>query len=171
MRMVRERVVDFNEYAVTAWHVLNTSEYTEGSGSKQYEASFEARSDVIDCINSIGEETKAESSFGTKLSALETLLKIAKTILIAGDTLGREVRLEFQHESCLADIMVYVAQSMTPEEQRRAGAITDEKGSLAMKVHWVCDQAEGHCLSGFDGLRDVLALLTDAPDRGQETRP
>ncbi|KAI1110607.1 hypothetical protein F5Y14DRAFT_359109 [Nemania sp. NC0429] len=163
MRLVRELVINFDEYSRDAWHILNTSEYTEGSGSKQFEASFNARSDVVDCIEAIGRETHAESSYGTKLSALETLRKIAKTILLAGDTLGSEVRKEFQHESCLGDIMLRVAGSMTPEEQRRAGANTDAKGSLAAKLRWVCEQGEAYCLDGFSGLRDVLVLIGD-PD-------
>ncbi|GAW16888.1 hypothetical protein ANO14919_063340 [Xylariales sp. No.14919] len=155
-----ERVIDFSDFSRRAWHVLNTSEYTQGSGSKQYEASFEARSEVIGCIEAIGKEAAVDSSYGTKLSALETLRKIAKTILLAGDTLGREVRMEFQHETCLADIMVCIADSMTPDEQLRAGATADAKGSLAAKLEWVCDETAAHCLAGVEGLRHVLALLT-----------
>ncbi|KAI0977268.1 hypothetical protein F4678DRAFT_412361 [Xylaria arbuscula] len=167
LRRARERILDFSKYSVEVWHILNTSEYTEGSGSKQFEASFEARSDVVECIEAIGKETKNESSYGTKLSAVETLRKIAKTILLTGDTLGREVRMEFQHESCLADIMVRIVRSMTPDEQRRAGANTDAKGSLASKVRWVCDEAESYCLEGFYGLHDVLALI-GAPGSNNE---
>ncbi|KAI1197619.1 hypothetical protein F5X97DRAFT_333874 [Nemania serpens] len=164
-QMMRERVINFDEYSRSAWNILNTSEYTEGSGSNQFEASFEARSDVVACIEAIGKETHAESSYGTKLSALETLRKIAKTILLADDTLGSEVRKEFQHESCLADTMMCVVGSMTPEERRRAGANTDAKGSLATKLRWVCDEAEAYCLDGFRGLRDVLVLI-GGPDVG-----
>ncbi|KAI0096025.1 hypothetical protein GGR51DRAFT_544455 [Nemania sp. FL0031] len=159
MQIIQTQVIDFDEYSKEAWHILNTSSYTEGSGSKQFEASFDARSDVIACIDAIGEETPPESSYGTKLSAIETLRKIAKTILLAEDTLGSEVRKAFQDETCLGDIMVRIAESMTPEEQRRAGAKTDAKGSLATKLRWVCDEAKSYCLGGFDGLRDVLALI------------
>ncbi|KAJ8119647.1 hypothetical protein O1611_g10562 [Lasiodiplodia mahajangana] len=159
MQIVQARVINFDSYSKEAWHILNTSSYTEGSGSKQFEASFDARSDVVACINSIGDETHPQSSYGTKLSAIETLRKIAKTILLAEDTLGSEVRKEFQHETCLSDIMLRVAESMSPEEQRCAGANTDAKGSLATKLRWVCDEAKSYCLEGFDGLRDVLALI------------
>ncbi|KAI1121428.1 hypothetical protein F5Y10DRAFT_101892 [Nemania abortiva] len=159
VQMMQARVIDFDTYSKTAWHILNTSGYTEGSGSEQFEASFDARADIVECINDIGKETHAESSYGTKLSALETLRKIAKTILLADDTLGSEVRKEFQHETCLADVMERIVGSMTPEEQRRAGANTDAKGSLATKLRWVCDEAESYCLEGFDGLRHVLSRI------------
>lgn len=167
MRMIQERVINFDQYSRDAWHILNTSEYTEGRGSEQFEASFDAYSDVVACIEAIGKETHVQGSYGTKLSALETLRKIAKTILLAGDTLGSEVRRQFQHESCLADTMMRIARSMTAEEQRRAGANTDEKGSLAAKLRWVCDEANGYCIEGLSSLRDVLVLI-GGPDKPDE---
>ncbi|KAI1424436.1 hypothetical protein F5Y12DRAFT_715383 [Xylaria sp. FL1777] len=171
MRMMRERVIDFSDYSAQAWHLLNTSEYTRGSGSRQFEASFAARSDLIECIMAIGMGTSPECPYETKLSALETLREIAETVLLAGDTLGSEVRKEFQHETCLAHIMVALVITMTPEEQRRAGAHSDAKGTLATKIRWVCDQAQAHCLEGFSRLRDVLPLFAGAPDNANEPRP
>ncbi|KAI1312933.1 hypothetical protein F5Y03DRAFT_339760 [Xylaria venustula] len=159
-KIARERIINFSSHSVHVWHVLNTSEYTKGRGSKQFEASFDTCSDVVGYFETIGKQTKNESSYGTKLSALETLRKIAKTILLTGDVLGHEVRKEFQHESCLVDIMVRIVRSMTPDEQRRAGASTDAKDSLESKVRWVCDEAESYCLEGFYGLRDVLAFIS-----------
>lgn len=160
VQALRTRVIDFDQYSKDAWNILNTSEYTEGRGSEQYEAAFDACADLVACIESIEEETSAESSYGTKLGALETLCKIAKMVLLAGDTLGREVRMGFQHETCLADTMVRIVESMTPEEQRRAGANSDAKGSLRKKLRWVCDEADAYCLGGFD-LRHVLALIEE----------
>ncbi|RYC61651.1 hypothetical protein CHU98_g4569 [Xylaria longipes] len=152
MRTRRSVVLDFDGYSKEAWHVLNTSSYTEGSGSKQYNSSWEAKSEVCDCITAIGEQTRAESSYGTKLSALETLRKIARTVLLADDTLGHEVRKQFQEDSCIADEMLRIAQSMSPEEQLRAGATSDEKGSLAEKswIFFAVDQGRpGETSEGY----------------------
>ncbi|KAI3319257.1 hypothetical protein HD806DRAFT_509476 [Xylariaceae sp. AK1471] len=168
MRMIQARVINFDHYSKDAWHVLNTSEYCDLRGSKQFEAAYEAFTEVESCINAIGEETHPESPYGTKLSALETLRKIAKTVILADDTLGHEVRNEFQHNDCLAVAMLRIVRSMTVEEQRRAGATADEKGSLAAKVRWVCDQAKSYCLEGLDGLDDVLALLIGEPVGSEE---
>ncbi|KAI8625027.1 hypothetical protein F5Y19DRAFT_280159 [Xylariaceae sp. FL1651] len=159
MRVFRESVIDFDSYSKDAWHVLNTSAYTRGRGSRQFEAAADAFSEVSACVEAIGQQTHPMSSYETKLSAVTTLRKIAKTVLLAGDTLGREIRVMFQDDDCLADTMLAIVQSMTSEEQRRAGATADEKGSLADKVRWVCDKAESYCINGFDMLNDVLALL------------
>ncbi|KAH8158319.1 hypothetical protein CIB48_g9926 [Xylaria polymorpha] len=159
MDLRRNHVVDFDQYSKAAWHVLNTSDYTRGSGSKQYNASWDAKSEVQECITTIAEETHADSSYGTKLSALGTLRKIYKTVLLAGDTLGREVRMQFQNENCIADEMLRIVQLMSPGEQLRAGATTDAKGSLAEKVRWVCDEADANCMQGSEDLHVVLGLL------------
>ncbi|KAI0438985.1 hypothetical protein F4803DRAFT_532865 [Xylaria telfairii] len=169
----RQQVLDFDQYSKEAWHVLNTSEYTRGSGSKQYHASWDAKSEVQECITAIGKQTLAESSYGTKLSALETLRKIAKTVLLAGDTLGREVRQQFQDENCIADEMLRIVQLMSPGEQLRAGATADAKGSLAEKVRWVCNKMDAYCMQGSEDLHVVLDLLLgkSAEIGGQHTAP
>ncbi|KAI0468900.1 hypothetical protein F4859DRAFT_489373 [Xylaria cf. heliscus] len=159
MHARRYSVLNFDGYSKEAWHVLNTSSYTHGSGSKQYDCAWDAMSEVQGCITAIGEQTHAESSYGTKLNALETLRKIAKTVLLADDTLGYEVRKRFQETSCIADEMLRIVQLMSPEEQLRAGDTSDTKGSLAEKVRWVCDEADAHCILGSEDLYAVLDLL------------
>ncbi|KAK3314595.1 hypothetical protein B0H66DRAFT_563204 [Apodospora peruviana] len=82
------RVINFDHLSKSVWHTLNTSWYTQLSSSKQYEASLDAYNDVTKCIESIRKKTPpTTSAYGTKLSALETLRKIAKTVLLSnGDT-------------------------------------------------------------------------------------
>lgn len=155
-----EEDIDFDHYSKKAWHVLNTSSYTRGSGSEQYDASFDAFSDIVSYIDAIGAEAVDESSFWTKVNALETLRKIAKTILLVNDTLGHEVRKQFQHDGCLPYLMLEIVQSMTTQEQRSAGASTDSKGSLTEKVRWVHKEAKGYCLEGVDAFGEVLSFLS-----------
>ncbi|KAJ2971801.1 hypothetical protein NUW58_g4348 [Xylaria curta] len=67
--------------------------------------------------------------------------------------------------------MVGIVRSMTPEEQRWAGASTDEDGSLVNKLAWVCDKADAHVLEGLSGLREALDLLTGTPNSVAEPEP
>ncbi|KAI0204098.1 hypothetical protein F4808DRAFT_368797 [Astrocystis sublimbata] len=153
----RTRVLNFDCYSKSAWHTLNTSSYTKLSGTQQWDASFEATSELEECVRAIGEMTFDESSYGTKLSALETLRKIAKTVLLADDTLGHEVR--NQMDSTIADEMLRIVESMSREEQLRAGANADSKGSLAEKMQWVYDAAKANCVLEPEILYEVLELL------------
>jgi len=160
-------VIDFDQYSKSAWHTLNTSHYSNLSSSKQYEASWDAFGEVTGCINAIRKKATAQCSYGTKLSALETLRKIAKTILVGTNTLGHEVRKQFQSDDCLIDAMREIAQSMTPEERLRAGANNlDNKGTLLSKLEWVQSEADGYCIEGLD-VSDVVALLRGDPEEAE----
>lgn len=154
-------MIDFEGYSKRVWHILYTSTYTHVSSSQQYELSYDAFREIDSCITSIRDQTHELSSFGTKLSALETLRKIAKSVLLATDTLGYEIRKTLQYESSLGDAILDIAESMTPEELSRAGSTTDAQGSLKEKICWVSNEAEGLCLDGLNGFGDVFALLTD----------
>ncbi|KAK5659484.1 hypothetical protein OQA88_685 [Cercophora sp. LCS_1] len=158
---VSTAVLDFDHYSKSAWRTLNTSHYTRLSSSKQYDASFDAFEEILECITSIQRQTmgNTKSSYGTKLSALETLRKIAKTVLLGDDTLGHEVRKQFQWESALADAMLEITTSMTPEERLRAGANDDGKGALVDKLEWVHAEAGAYCIEGLE-VGKVVALLS-----------
>ncbi|KAJ8130701.1 hypothetical protein O1611_g2924 [Lasiodiplodia mahajangana] len=164
------RTVDlnFDSYSRVVWRVLNSSEYAKGSGSKQYDSAWDATDEVRGCIRAIANKTHPESSYGTKLSALKTLCKIAKTLLLAGNTLGSEVRKQFQTDSCLPDKMLRIAQLMSPQEQLRAGATSDAEGSLVDKVRWLCDEWDSYCLDGIESFDTVLDLLGGSSDASEE---
>ncbi|KAF2968344.1 hypothetical protein GQX73_g5226 [Xylaria multiplex] len=165
LRIQQQRVVNFDHFAVAAWHLLNTSSYTRLSSSKQFEMSSEVLSELRGCIESVSQETPNESSYGTKLNALEALRKIAKTILLsAGSTLSQEIRKEFQWESCLGDAMLRIAESMTNDELLRAGATADARSSLVDKMHWIHHKAKSSCLDGFAAVERVVELLGGPPE-------
>lgn len=152
-------MINFDQFSKSAWHSLNTSYYTKLSSSKQYDASFDAYSAVEDCVQAIRKQVKANSSYGTKLNALETLREIADTVLSAGDTLGREVRKEFQYDNCVVNAMLDIAEFMTPEERLKAGQNdADGKGTLLDKLDEVDGEAGGLCIEGLQ-VGGVTALL------------
>ncbi|KUI59171.1 hypothetical protein VP1G_06419 [Cytospora mali] len=97
-------VINFDGYSKSAWHALNDRKVLSLSGSHQYDAA----GDVYDSIC---------GPLGTKQSAIETLRKIAKTIILGEDTVGHEVRKELQCDSDIADIIIRILESMTPEEK------------------------------------------------------
>lgn len=114
----RAKVIDFDYYSKSAWKTINVT-YSRLSGSKQYEFSGEAASSVGKCIKEIGKDATDHASYGTKKNALETLRKIGKTIALADDTIGHEVRKQFQWETCLEKTMLRIAKSMTAEERAK----------------------------------------------------
>jgi hypothetical protein len=146
------KVIDFDHYSKSAWKVINVT-YGKLSGSRQYEASFQAVADVKRYIQAIGKDAPAHANFGTKKSALETLRKIGKTIALSTDVIGHEVRIEFQSESCLETTMLRIAKSMAEEE--RAKMLTDE---FQEKLEELEGLAEDHCI--FEKLEDVRLVLS-----------
>ena len=152
-------VTNFDHYSKSAWHALNDRELLSLSGSRQYTMAGDVYTDICDCVNAIDEMTKDDAPLGTKQNAIETLRKIAKTVILGEDTVGYEVRKELQHDSHISDIMIRVAESMTPEERLRTGRRGDAKGTLISKLEWVRDEAEGLCLKDSEGFSRVLELL------------
>lgn len=152
-------VTNFDHYSKSAWHALNDRELLRLSGSRQYTMAGDVYSDICDCVNAIDEMTKDDAPLGTKQNAIETLRKIAKTIILGEDTVGYEVRKELQDDSHISDIMIRIAESMTPEERLRTGRRADAKGTLISKLEWLRDEAEGHCLKDVEGFARVLELM------------
>lgn len=153
-------VTNFDHYSKSAWHALNDRELLALSGSRQYTMAGDVYSDICDCVNAIDEMTKDDAPLGTKQNAIETLRKIAKTVILGEDTVGYEVRKELQNDSHISDVMIRIAESMTPEERLRTGRRADDKGgTLISKLEWVRDEAEGHCLKDSEGFARVLELL------------
>ena len=87
---------------------------------------------MIACVERIARECAREASLGTKISALETLRKIAKSVCLAGDTLGCEVRKRCRCEACLEEGMLGVVKTVGGEERerylRRGGGGGEELG-------------------------------------------
>lgn len=106
---------------------------------------------MVDCIKAIGQQVKAVSSFETKVNALETLRKIAKTILLSNDILGHEVGKQFQSESVLVETSEAILEMMSPGDRVLAGNNVSEpgKGTLLDKMKWVRATADSHVIEGL----------------------
>jgi hypothetical protein len=163
----RAKVIDFDAYSKNVWRSLNPR--GRMSGSAQYEAAFDVASDIHYSINAIGDLAKPTSSYGTKLNAIETLRKIGKSIVLAGDTLGSEVIKQSQSDTILQDTILAILESMSPDERVKAGQNVSEPGkpNLADKMDWISDEYGGHCLDEEETFFRILSLLrTGEEDAG-----
>jgi hypothetical protein len=155
-----EYIMDFDQYSNKVYQLLRSTAYRDLRGGGSYGKALDAFDGVELCIKAIGDRTYDDSHYATKLNALERLRMIAETVLEVRDALGSQVRKQFQLENPLPGTMLRILRSMTPEEQRRAGANSDAKGSLTEKVRWVHEEAKGYCLMGVNALGEVLSLLS-----------
>ncbi|RYO82847.1 hypothetical protein DL762_006414 [Monosporascus cannonballus] len=133
--------INLDSYRKDAWHVLNSSDYTELSDSKQYDAARDA------------------CPLKTKQNALETIRKILKMMLLTCDTLGREVRKDLQWDADIPNVMIRILESMYAEDRIRVGSAADAKGSLAEKIQWILDEAVTYGLKELDSLDRVFELM------------
>ncbi|KAK7739777.1 hypothetical protein SLS53_005747 [Cytospora paraplurivora] len=152
-------VVDFDRYSKSAWHALNNSATLGLGGRGLSEEAEEVYDRIRGLVNTIDEKTKEDSPLRTKQSAIETLRKIAKSIILSEDIIGHEMREQLETDSHIADVIVRVLESMTSVERLMTGNKTDAKGSLSDKVEWVRDQAVGYCLEGLYGLDRALEMM------------
>jgi len=158
-------VIDFVPFSKSAWALLNTSSYTRLSDSKQYDAAFKVFDKTTGFVEAIREQTTDNSSYGTKLNALEALSHIGETVLSGNnnDRLGAEVRKQFQFDTCVVDVLLDIVKSMTPTERLRAADNdANHDGTLLSKLEWLRDEAKDYCVDGLE-VGGVVALLGGDP--------
>lgn len=153
--------IDFDKYSKRVWHILNTSDYTKKSSERDVSARAGAWGDIFIHITRIDKDTRPGSSFGTKQSALETLRKIMKSLLLSKGSLSQGVRAWLKFDDTIPKIMLRILHSMTTEQQIMSGSSADDKGTLLAKVKWVRDEAQKLGLNGLDDLDAVLELMGD----------
>lgn len=113
----KTKVIDFDHFSKGVWHEMARG--GGSSGSRQYRLGLEVSVTVEETIAKIKEQSPSHSSFGTKKSALVTLRKIAKTIVLSGnDTMGHEVINQlYQDGEPLDKAMHYVVDGMSEDER------------------------------------------------------
>lgn len=111
------KVIDFDHFSKSVWHAM--AQGGGASGSKQYDLGLEVSFAIEKTIATIKAQTPSHSSFGTKKSALVTLRKIAKTVVLSGnDTMGHEVINQlYQDGDPLDKAMHYIVDGMSEEER------------------------------------------------------
>ena len=96
------------------------------------------------------------SSLGTKRSALETLRKMAKTLLMGGpDVISHELMKDFQEDPAFEDSMCHVIQAMNVEERAQMCRVND--GEILDKLDELVRLSRDHCV--LEGLPKVKALI------------
>lgn len=144
------RPIDFDHYSKSVWKEINTK-YRSMSGSRQYDASFDAYAVASKTIKDIAKQVVKHSNFATKQSALATLRKIGKTICLSEDTIGHEVRKQFQNDQ-LPRAMLLVVGTMTKNEVGRM-CTHEFEGQMEELI----ELSESYCV--HDGLQQVLNAL------------
>lgn len=168
----RSEAIDFDLLSKQAWKALHVT-YQDGNGSRQYEMAGEAFQEVRDIINDIANQVHLSSSFATKRSALHTLRKIGKSILLTPDTLGFEVKNKFGLDRIYTDTMWNVVSCMSLWE--RIDICEEEDGAFIEKMKELIQISE---MMGpiFNDLQDVLDLLeskdgsSDDDDQGDQIK-
>lgn len=152
------KTIDFGQHSKAVWRVLNV-DYTKGiKDSRQFEMSGDAYQEVVTKIEDIKDRCPVHASYITKYSALETLRKIGKIIVMSSDsTLGSEVRKSFSYDSIVEKTMQGIIKGMTTEE--RQDMVREPQGEMVWidKLKELEDLAAEYCV--FEGLADVILLF------------
>ncbi|KAI1809530.1 hypothetical protein GGS20DRAFT_571557 [Poronia punctata] len=128
---------DFKQYSSDIWYSLYLR-YPNKRDRGQNEMACEAVGQIERYIRTIADKAHVRSSIGRKLSAVETLAKIGKLILLAEGTFGSEVRECYKWDGTLADVMLRIVEFMTPKERRvvaRRDLLADMDDLLSRQDH------------------------------------
>lgn len=152
-------VISFDHYSKSAWHELNPP--GRMSGTAEYEASFDAATDIEGMLDAIVDRTKQHSSYGTKFNAIETFRKIFKSLLLSTGIIPKEVR-----NSCYGwgDKLVCVLQTFDQGELEWIGGDTEWMG----KFREVAGLARSYCIEESLGIDDALGIITGEAEGEEE---
>lgn len=154
-------VINFDHYSKSVWKELNVNHGGQ-SGSRQYDSAYDAFTYVTNVIETISKRATPDSSLGTKISALETLRKIGKSIALSGgDTLGHEVIKCFQTTDVLEEAMSEILESMA-----EAGCVSGMSDEFIDKLEELIKLGEGRCI--FAGLSGTLAFFEKEDENPDE---
>ncbi|KAL8831604.1 MAG: hypothetical protein Q9170_005222 [Blastenia crenularia] len=151
------RIIDFDHHSKLAWRALSNADKMQGS--KAWEACFDVTQSIQASVDKIVSSTSPHSSFGTKQSALYTLRKICKTIILSShQTCGREVCRSFAEDHALENAMSNIVDKIDEVEKTLVGQ--DEE--WVAKMEELIELGEGIDMCAT--LQDVLDELVDAGD-------
>lgn len=151
----QNKVISFDSYSSRIWHSIN-KDYRSMRGSAKCEKAWDVFRDVESKIEEIGEQAGGgRTFFGTKKSGLETLRKIGKTIALSEDTIGHEVRKQFQTNTALEDAMWLIVGQMSEEECQQMCDGHDGRSTFLAKMEEMATSAKYYYL--FEGLDGVIA--------------
>lgn len=151
------RAIDFGGCACRVDEIFN-AQY--GSGREEFQASLNAKFEIVKIIESIRKQLRGDCTFGSKKSGLEALRNIGRSVVDAPDTLGYEVRKEFQYQTDLTDGMLEILRGMSVVERRDMALNMTAKGRF---VHRLCDLRDATAgFNIFEGLEDTIEMLEES---------
>ncbi|KAL8862775.1 MAG: hypothetical protein Q9178_000717 [Gyalolechia marmorata] len=157
----RTRVIDFDHHSKSIWRALTNAD--KMSGSHAWEASFDVTDSIQSAVETIVDSTPAHASLGTKKSALYTLRKICKIIVVNGsDTCGREVCKTVGEEETLEKGMLDVVGRMSEEEKECFRGDTEWVGKMEELLEL------GERWEMFERIGDVLVEMGLVEDTEEE---
>ena len=161
------KTIDFGYHSKSVWRTLNV-DYVKGiKSSRQFELSGEAFDSVSSSIEDIRNRCPVHASYVTKYSALETLRKIRKIIILSSDdTLGNEVQNRFCSDTVLEDTMWGIVTGMTEEEREDMMQEPQEEMIWIDKLKELHEMGVEYCM--FDGLAMVISLLEGGDDSASD---
>ncbi|KAJ6137944.1 hypothetical protein N7471_004430 [Penicillium samsonianum] len=137
IRVIREKeqdpILTFDCHLSSLRDMIKIMSRSISSGA-EYDVSFEVACIIAATIQSIAEECPFTNP-QTRFNGLSAMLKIGKNIaLLSKDTLGHEVRMQFDSDPSLAEEMLEILNSMTEDEIQEIRGDESSPGSLWLKL-------------------------------------
>jgi hypothetical protein len=155
----RTKTLDFLPFVDEVERILFG--HKEPSGSKRFDMKHDILSTITDIIgNRIGNNVKEGSSWGTKISALKTLLKIGQMLCeTAVGRVARDIQISFQTNRTLQDVMLRIVNCMPASERIQVWEFKDHDGSFFDNLKKMQEESVGLYL--FEGLDEVVDMLCE----------
>ncbi len=139
------------------------------SGSRAWEASFDVTDSIQSIVETIVDSTPVHASLGTKKSALYTLRKICKTVVLSCcDTCGREVAKTLGEEETMEKAMLDIVGRMSEEEKECFRGDTEWVGKmeelLELGERWEMFERIGDVLNEMGLVEDDEEEFDDEDD-------
>ncbi|KAK3985457.1 hypothetical protein QBC44DRAFT_374079 [Cladorrhinum sp. PSN332] len=155
--MEAAQVIDFDDYSKLAWHETNTK-YNGLSYSQQQFKTHDVAEAIGAMLGSIVNRATKASSFGTKLSAVESCRRIYKSALLSRGPVAREMHKEalFCGWFGWGDRLERLMTRFTEEDLHRLSTHSDPAGVWLDKWEEICKLALDE---GVDDELKVCAAL------------
>jgi hypothetical protein len=154
----RTKVLDFSSLANEVEESICAN--SGRSDSEQFEIEHEVLHSISDIIkHQIGQKVTHDCSWGTKISALKTIVKIGEIICEpAQDRFSHEIQTSFQNDDMLEDVMLRCVGYMSSSERMQLRELKDNDGSFFENLKMLQQEGTARCM--FERLDEVIAMLS-----------
>lgn len=130
-------VITFDHLSKDVWHALNNKGLLQLIRRRQAEKAEEVVEEALEYVDEIIAKAKPDSPLQTRRSAVETLRKIMKTVILTDGVAGDEMRTQQRRDNRMEQCIVELLTSMTPEERIAMGAKVEKEETFLEKVQWI----------------------------------